>query len=306
MYGMEWLIVLGLLGLALGLGAGFLLGGAGFGGGRRKQLEEQLAKSQEELTSYRQEVVSQFSETARKFQTLNDAYTDLHRQLAHSSKVLCKDVNGPLLAAPVAHPDLIPEEIRDGAEAAEPKAATDSGPGGTRKPEKKVALAGASEKPDAKTDAGTATTVGTAANRTEESPDSKQSPATGPASHVAGLKSEVAGPKSEAPAPGSKKDAPGRDEVASAARAPEKAGSPAAALEKGTIRVKEPTAARTAVADAAAKGGPASAAAGKGAAAAAATRPGGKAESDPDATAEAAAKPAADQTVVRPKPRRVA
>lgn len=114
MYGVEWLIGLALLGLAAGLGGGYLLGNrTGSRAGRIRRLESDLESSRQELADYRREVVSQFSETARKFQTLNDSYTDLHRQLARSSSILCGDVTGPLLAAPSGHQDLIAPEVRE-------------------------------------------------------------------------------------------------------------------------------------------------------------------------------------------------
>ncbi len=113
MYGAEWLIGLGVLGLAIGLGCGYLLAARHGSAGRARQLEAQLTAARQELDDYRNEVVAQFSETARKFQTLNDSYTDLHEQLAKSSSVLCGDLTGPLLEAPSGHQDLIPAEIRD-------------------------------------------------------------------------------------------------------------------------------------------------------------------------------------------------
>lgn len=104
MYGMEWLIVLGVLGLALGIGGGYLLAGrSGRAASRTRELETQLEASRQELADYRAEVVNQFRETAEKFQTLNESYTDLHQHLARSSRALCGDAAaGPLLAAPAA------------------------------------------------------------------------------------------------------------------------------------------------------------------------------------------------------------
>ncbi len=113
MYGLEWLIVLGLLGLTAGGGAGFLIARrSGAGGARVRQLEADLETARQEHADYRQEVVGQFRETARKFQTLNDSYTDLHAQLARSASVLCGDASGPLLAAPAGHQDLLPAGSR--------------------------------------------------------------------------------------------------------------------------------------------------------------------------------------------------
>ena len=114
MYGLGWLIVSALLGVAGGFGIGFAVARSrsSRAAGRTRELENELASARSELDSYRQQVVAQFSETARKFQSLNDAYTDLHQQLAKSSSILCGDVAGPLLQAPQGHQDLIPAEIR--------------------------------------------------------------------------------------------------------------------------------------------------------------------------------------------------
>ncbi|HEX7037983.1 MAG TPA: DUF1043 family protein [Pseudomonadales bacterium] len=119
MYGFEWLIVMTLLGLAAGAVGGYLLARQlGAGGQRLRELEEQLAAARRQYEDYRHEVVTQFSETARKFQTLNDSYTDLHRQLAKSSSILCGDVSGPLLAAPSGHQDLLTDRSREPGEPA--------------------------------------------------------------------------------------------------------------------------------------------------------------------------------------------
>jgi uncharacterized membrane-anchored protein YhcB (DUF1043 family) len=107
-YGVEWLVALGLGGLGVGLVVGLLMArGTGRDSRRVQELEAQLAASREELDGYRREVVAQFRETARKFQSLNDSYTDLHQHLARSSSILCGDVAGPLLQAPAGHQDLL-------------------------------------------------------------------------------------------------------------------------------------------------------------------------------------------------------
>jgi len=110
-YGVEWLILLGFIGLAVGGGLGFALANRGSAG--RKQLESDLHTARDELQQYRQAVVQEFSDTARKFQTLNDAYRDLHEQLARSSSALCGDITGPLLEAPAGHQDVIPADVRE-------------------------------------------------------------------------------------------------------------------------------------------------------------------------------------------------
>ncbi|MFK7913865.1 MAG: DUF1043 family protein, partial [Pseudomonadales bacterium] len=65
----------------------------------------ELKASQEAMKDYRAEVYDQFAETARKFDTLNNSYNDLHRHLASSANVLLGDgVSTPLLRGP-SEPD---------------------------------------------------------------------------------------------------------------------------------------------------------------------------------------------------------
>jgi len=114
----EWLIAGGLLalGLVLGLGIGLFISRKT---GKVRDLQEQLQGSQSELKEYREQVVTQFSETARKFKTLNDAYSDLHQQLAESASALCGNSAGPLLEAP-AGAEKLPTAEATGATSAEP------------------------------------------------------------------------------------------------------------------------------------------------------------------------------------------
>ena len=64
------------------------------------ELEESVAYYRPQLAGYRREVFDQFAETARKFKTLDESYSELHRQLASSASLLCGEAAGPLLAAP--------------------------------------------------------------------------------------------------------------------------------------------------------------------------------------------------------------
>lgn len=101
MVGVEWLVVTALLALAAGWGLSRL--GATRPGTRQArilELENQLEAARQELEDYREEVIAQFSETARRFKTLDDSYGALHRQLAESSSLLCGAAPGPLLEAP--------------------------------------------------------------------------------------------------------------------------------------------------------------------------------------------------------------
>ncbi len=99
MYDMQWLVgtgvIAGVLGILIGLGI------ARMGGRTRRaqELEAELEASQEELKSYKAEVFSQFGETARKFERLNESYADLHKQLATSASVLCADMDSSALLA---------------------------------------------------------------------------------------------------------------------------------------------------------------------------------------------------------------
>jgi uncharacterized membrane-anchored protein YhcB (DUF1043 family) len=108
-YGLAWLIVWALLGVAAGaaLGVAFATRRSNAAVGRTRELEAQLESARSDLSQYRQEAVAQFTETARKFQSLNDAYTDLHQQLAKSSSILCGDISSPLLEAPRGHQDVL-------------------------------------------------------------------------------------------------------------------------------------------------------------------------------------------------------
>ncbi len=130
MYGVEWFISLGILGVAAAAG-GYLVGrrGSGTGSRRVEALETALAQARQELADYRREVATQFSETARKFRTLNESYSDLHQQLARSSSLLCGDAAGPLLPGPAEPQVLLGAEDRDRASrdgvAAEEPADTD-------------------------------------------------------------------------------------------------------------------------------------------------------------------------------------
>ncbi len=112
MANVEWLIAGGLLalGLAIGLGIGLFISRKT---GKVRDLQDQLASTQSELDEYREQVVTQFSETAHKFKTLNEAYVDLHQQLANSASALCGNAAGPLLEAPGSIEKLIPAEAAD-------------------------------------------------------------------------------------------------------------------------------------------------------------------------------------------------
>ena len=131
--GVEWLVVTALLALAAGWGLS-RLGGTrpGKHQARIRELENQLEAARQELEDYREEVIAQFSETARRFKTLDDSYGALHRQLAESSSLLCGAAPGPLLEAPAprAEPELAAADTMPEQQANQPDtgAAAEAGP----------------------------------------------------------------------------------------------------------------------------------------------------------------------------------
>jgi hypothetical protein len=139
-------------------------------------------------------VVSQFSETARKFQTLNDSYTDLHEQLARSSQVLCGDLTGPLLQAPAGHQDLIPADVRAGVADGSAAPAGDGGAADVR---------GGAPDPyaDIPAEAGTNAATGATADDAVDAPIQVSEPAQGaaPADVADARDEEPAEPRRAAP-----------------------------------------------------------------------------------------------------------
>jgi uncharacterized membrane-anchored protein YhcB (DUF1043 family) len=148
MVGVEWLIVAGLVALGAGWALSLLGGGRpGKGQARIRELENELAGARQELEDYKEEVVSQFSETARKFKTLDDSYAALHRQLAESSSLLCGAAPGPLLEAPAPReePPLAAADATPDQQSIEPEAGTST--------ETTTGATGADAEPDAEPDA---------------------------------------------------------------------------------------------------------------------------------------------------------
>jgi uncharacterized membrane-anchored protein YhcB (DUF1043 family) len=107
MYSLAWLVVVGVTAAVAGAAVGYLVAQVRSQARERIQdLEAELGKAQDELAGYRREVFEQFAETARKFKTLDESYSDLHRQLASSASLLCGEAAGPLLAGPADAPEI--------------------------------------------------------------------------------------------------------------------------------------------------------------------------------------------------------
>ncbi len=101
MYELHWLIGVGVGALLLGAIIGLALGRTLIRSRKTKDLEASLETAETALRDYRAEVYDQFAETARKFETLNESYHELHRHLASSANVLLGEgISTPLLRGP--------------------------------------------------------------------------------------------------------------------------------------------------------------------------------------------------------------
>ncbi len=119
----EWLIAIGVGLLLLGVIIGYVALRFGFGVSRKEaELAEALRESEQALADYKEEVLERFGDTADKFRRLNEAYVDLHQQLAESAVALCgDDVTTPLLeardsAVPKEDVDVVAEKAPDSPE----------------------------------------------------------------------------------------------------------------------------------------------------------------------------------------------
>ncbi|MEM7280305.1 MAG: DUF1043 family protein [Pseudomonadota bacterium] len=102
MYDLTTLIVISLCLLVAGLAGGYYIGRFTGTGRKAVELESELKNSQDDLDSYKEQVYAEFGETAKKFERLQDTYSELHAQLAKSAESLCDGkLAGSLLAAPV-------------------------------------------------------------------------------------------------------------------------------------------------------------------------------------------------------------
>ncbi len=148
MVGVEWLIVTALLALGAGWGLSLLAGRRpGKGQARIRELENELEAARQELGDYKEEVIAQFSETARKFKTLDDSNTALHRQLAESSSLLCGAAPGPLLEAPAPReePTLAASESEPDEQAADAGSSTTAGAAAEQKDQPTASAGAAAE-----------------------------------------------------------------------------------------------------------------------------------------------------------------
>ncbi|MEM7097295.1 MAG: DUF1043 family protein [Pseudomonadota bacterium] len=96
------IIAAALVGIGIGaLGVYLFTRGGNAQKARIEELEGELDSARSELTAYKQEVFTQFSDTAEKFRAMDESYHALHRQLAESSASLVGDQHTLLLSSNV-------------------------------------------------------------------------------------------------------------------------------------------------------------------------------------------------------------
>ena len=112
MYDLTSLVIISACLLIAGLAGGYLIGRFTGTGGRALELESELETSQNDLDQYKEQVYQEFGETAKKFEKLQETYTELHTQLAQSAENLCgSQLVGPMLAAPAVVADGDAEQL---------------------------------------------------------------------------------------------------------------------------------------------------------------------------------------------------
>ena len=81
-----------IIGVAVGIGIGFIAAVLGSGKARRiKQLEEELAQTQNELSEYRGKVNEHFQKAAELFEDMTHQYRRVYQHLAQSAQTLCDE-----------------------------------------------------------------------------------------------------------------------------------------------------------------------------------------------------------------------
>ena len=86
----AWLWAAGLIGFAVGIGAGYLLTVMlSRSMVRVRQLEEELDKIREKHETYQTEVHTHFSRSSDLFMGVTEKYRELYDHLAHGAKDLC-------------------------------------------------------------------------------------------------------------------------------------------------------------------------------------------------------------------------
>lgn len=138
----EWVVGIAVASLLVGLGLGYFLPLGNAKKARVSELETALATAHQELSDYKGEVFSQFSQTAEKFRNLDRSYQDLHQQLAASSVSLCGDAATPLLLgaslAEAAEAVAVKEDLVAAEETVDEVASKQDGSGMESEPSEKI------------------------------------------------------------------------------------------------------------------------------------------------------------------------
>lgn len=82
--------ILALVGVAVGLVVGYLLGR---GGNSKQQMSRELEATRGELERYKEEVTSHFETTAELVNGLTEQYRRVHQHLASGAQTLCSDTH---------------------------------------------------------------------------------------------------------------------------------------------------------------------------------------------------------------------
>ncbi|MBT00293.1 MAG: DUF1043 domain-containing protein [Oceanospirillaceae bacterium] len=123
-------IMLSLVGVAVGLVIGYLLGRGGEG--KKQQLTEELDNARAELARYKDEVTEHFETTAELVNGLTDQYRRVHQHLATGAQSLCTDDHAGEVLQAALNPRLTQQEIptvTDTVESDEPQNREDEAPG---------------------------------------------------------------------------------------------------------------------------------------------------------------------------------
>lgn len=100
--------ILALVGVAVGLVIGYLLGRGGAG---KQQLSQELDSTRAELESYKQEVTGHFETTAELVNGLTEQYRRVHQHLASGAQALCGDTQPAQSLAASLQPPEVQQEI---------------------------------------------------------------------------------------------------------------------------------------------------------------------------------------------------
>ena len=87
---MLWLVVCGVVCLAVGIGIGYVVAArSDRPNASTREVQQELERVRDEYAEHRRTTVEQFTQVAVRFQQVDTAYGNLHRQLADSATRLC-------------------------------------------------------------------------------------------------------------------------------------------------------------------------------------------------------------------------